>query len=232
MLLFAGVGVVAAVLSLGPGHGYPVPWDALQHLPWVGDVVEVRFTLVVALCLAVLAGLALDHARAALAARPSADRGATDQQAWALVLLVLVPTVVALWPNLPLTTRPVVLPTWYARNGGSLPPGHVVLAYPIPSSGLQSSEAWQAVNAMGWAQASGGGPQGQPSRAGRARPGFVVLSAASLPLGPPPLPTPADVAAVRSALRLWGVTTVVVPETSEAVRHTSSGCPHNVRGVA
>jgi hypothetical protein len=212
MLLFAGVGVVAAVLSLGPGHGYPVPWDALQHLPWVGDVVEVRFTLVVALCVAVLAGLALDHARAALAARPSVDRETALVQAWALVFVVLAPTVVALWPNLPLTTQAVVLPTWYARNGGSLAPGHVVLAYPVPSSGLQSSEAWQAVNAMGWAQASGGGPQGQPSRAGRARPGFVVLSAASLPLGPAPMPTPANVAAVRSALRLWGVTTVVVPD--------------------
>ena len=129
-----------------------------------------------------------------------------------LVLVVVVPTVVALWPNLPLTTRTVVLPAWYARTGGALPPGHVVLAYPVPSSGLQSSEAWQAVNAMRWAQASGGGPQGQPSRAGAARPGFEVLSAASLPLGPAPVPTPSAVAAVRSALRQWRVTTVVVPD--------------------
>jgi len=212
MLLFAGVGVVAAVLSLGPGHGYPVPWDALQHVPWVGDIVEVRFTLVVALCVAVLAGLGLDHARAALEARGVDDRRAAGPLSWALVLVVVVPTVVALWPNLPLTTRDVVLPTWYARNGGALPPGHVVLAYPIPSSGLQSSEAWQAVNAMRWAQASGGGPQGQPSRAGGARPGFEVLSAASLPLGPAPVPTPSAVAAVRSALRQWRVTTVVVAD--------------------
>ena len=212
MLLFAGVAVVAAVLSLGPGHGYPVPWDALQHVPWVGDIVEVRFTLVVALCVAVLAGLSLDHARAALAARGAAGRRSAGPQSWALVAVVVVPTVVALWPNLPLTTRTVVLPTWYARTGGALPPGHVVLAYPIPSSGLQSSEAWQAVNAMRWSQASGGGPQGQPSRAGAARPGFVVLSAASLPLGPAPVPTPAAVAAVRSALRQWRVTTVVVPD--------------------
>ena len=92
------------------------------------------------------------------------------------------------------------------------PPGHVVLAYPVPSSGLQSSEAWQAVNAMAWAQASGGGPQGQPSRSGAARPGFMVLSAASLPLGPAPVPTPTAVAEVRAALRQWRVTTVVVPD--------------------
>ena len=212
MLLFAGVGVVAAVLSLGPGHGYPVPWDALQHLPWIGDVVEVRFTLVAALCAAVLVALALDHARRGLSARGVGGHRAAGPLSWLLVLVVLVPTVVALGPNLPLTTRTVVLPAWYARTGGAQPPGHVVLAYPIPSSGLQSSEAWQAVNAMAWAQASGGGPQGQPSRAGGARPGFEVLSAASLPLGPAPVPDPAAVAAVRSALRQWRVTTVVVPD--------------------
>ncbi|MGD0881960.1 MAG: hypothetical protein ABSB09_10375 [Acidimicrobiales bacterium] len=212
LLLFAGVGLVAAVLSLGPGHGYPVPWDALQHVPWIGDVVEVRFTLVVTFCVAVLAALSVDHARHALGAREDLDRGVLGAVSWLLVIVVLAPTLVVLWPNLPLTTEAVVLPTWFVRRGAVLPPGRVVLAYPIPSSGLQSSEAWQAVNAMRWAQASGGGPQGQPDRAGAARPGFEVLSAASLPLGPAPIPTATTVAAVRSALRRWKVTTVVVPD--------------------
>jgi len=212
MLLFAGVGLVAAVLSLGPGHGYPVPWEALQHVPWIGDIVEVRFTLVVTFCLAVLAALSLDHARRALGARAGVDRSVAGLASWGIVAVVVVPTVVALGPNLPLTTRSVVLPTWYARQGTALPPGRVVLAYPFPASGLQSSEAWQAVDGMGWAQASGGGPQGQPARAGAARPGFVVLSAASLPLGAAPVPDAATVAAVRSAMRRWRVTTVVVPD--------------------
>jgi len=218
LLLFGGVGLVMAVLSLGPGHGVWVPWDTLQHVPWIGDVVEVRFMFVVTLCVAVLAGLAVDHAHAALESRvaPGVDGSGLPASAgrlsWCLVLLLLFPTVVALWPNLPLTTRAVVLPTWFAHNGAKLPPDRVVMTYPVPSSGLQSSEAWQAVNAMAWAQASGGGPQGQPYRAGAARPGFEVLSAASLPLGPAPEPTPANLAAVRHALRIWGVTTVVVPD--------------------
>ena len=214
LLLFAGVGLVMGVLSLAPGHGYWVPWDALQHLPWIGDIVEVRFVLVVGLSAAVMVALVLDHAHAALAARAGASAGRPPARvvAWCLAALVLVPTGMALWPNLPLTARAVVLPTWYARRGAALPPGQVVLAYPVPSSGLQSSEAWQAVDAMAWAQASGGGPQGQPFRAGPARPGFEVLSAASLPLGPAPRPTPSVLAAVRQALRVWGVTTVVVPD--------------------
>jgi hypothetical protein len=209
LLLFAGVAVVAAVLSLGPAHRYWVPWDALQHVPWIGDIVEIRFTLVVTLCAAVLVALSVDHAHSWLASRAV---GSARVLSWGLVVLVVVPTVIVLAPNLPLTTRAVVLPQWYATRGRVLPPGKVVLAYPIPSSGLQSSEAWQAVTDMQWAQASGGGPQGQPSRAGAARPGFEVLSAASLPLGPAPVPTPADVAAVRQALSLWRVTTMVVPD--------------------
>ena len=218
LLLFGGVGLVMAVLSLGPGHGVWVPWDTLQHVPWIGDIVEVRFIFVVTLCVAVLAGVAVDHAHAALASRVASGVDGSDlpasvgRLAWGLVVLLLLPTVVALWPNLPLTTRAVVLPTWFARRGATLPPDQVVLTYPVPSSGLQSSEAWQAVNVMAWAQASGGGPQGQPYRAGAARPGFEVLSAASLPLGPAPDPTPAHLAAVRDALRIWRVTTVVVPD--------------------
>jgi len=210
LLLFFGVGLVAALLSLAPGHGVWVPWDALAHVPWIGDIVEVRFVLVTTLCLAVLAGLALDHARTWLSARsPSA---AASAGGWGIAVLALLPSVVALAPNLPLTTRPVVVPTWYATRGAALPPGRVLLTYPVPFSGLQSSEAWQAATSMRWAQAGGGGPQGQPSRAGAARPGFEVLSAASLPLGPAPAATPANLAAVRHALALWRVTTMVVPD--------------------
>jgi len=72
MLLFGAIGLVMVALSLGPGHGYWVPWDALQHVPWIGDIVEVRFVLVVDLCVAVLAGLAVDHAHTALRARAGA----------------------------------------------------------------------------------------------------------------------------------------------------------------
>jgi hypothetical protein len=218
LLFFGGVGLVMAVLSFGPGLGVWVPWEMLQHVPWIGDIVEVRFVFVVTLCVAAMAGLTVDHAHTALETRATArtdgpGRPATaGRLAWGLVVLLLLPTVVALWPNLPLTTRAVVLPDWFARNGAALAAGQVVLTYPVPSSGLQSSEAWQAVNAMVWAQASGGGPQGQPYRAGAARPGFEVLSAASLPLGPAPDPTPANLAAVRRALRIWRVTTVVVPD--------------------
>ena len=210
--LFAAVGLVTAVLSLGPGHGSWVPWDALQHVPWVGDIVEVRFTLVVTLCVAVLAALAVDHAHSWL--------GRARHRPWTAGRAGVVgPGGCRAAPD---RRRPRArdaahrpaggAPPVVRRPGPALPPGQVVLAYPVPFSGLQSSQAWQAVNTMRWAQAGGGGPQGQPSRAGAARAGFVVLSRASLPLGPAPLPTRPNLVAVRQALALWRVTTVVVPD--------------------
>jgi hypothetical protein len=49
LLLFGSVGIVAAALSLEPGRGYWVPWALVEKVPWVGDVVEIRFSVV--LCL-------------------------------------------------------------------------------------------------------------------------------------------------------------------------------------
>ena len=213
LLLFGGLGVVAAALSLAPGKGYWVPWRLVEKVPWVGDVVEIRFTLVLSLCVGVMVSVVVDrsHAWWLTRRRTSAPRDA-NVLTGALAVVMLIPTVLVLWPNVPLTTRAVVVPKWYAEVGATLPRGTVVLAYPLAFSGLQSSQAWQAVDHMRWAQAGGGGPEGQPGRAGRARPGFDVLLDASLPLGPPPAPSPSNLAAIREALRLWEVTTIVVPD--------------------
>jgi hypothetical protein len=212
LLLFGGLGVVAAVLSLGPGHGYWVPWTAVERVPWIGDIVEIRFTVVLSLCASVMVAIVIDRLRR----RPWSHRALAGR--WATVVAgvvavaMLVPTVIVVAPTLPFTTTAVAVPSWFARVGKTLPAGRVVLAYPVPFSGLQSSQAWQALDTMRWAQAGGGGPQGQPSRAGTARPGFEVLVDASLPLGPAPQPTTANLLAVRSALAQWRVTTIVVPD--------------------
>ena len=127
LLLLGVVGLVMALLSLAPGHGYWVPWDALGHLPWVGDIVEVRFVLVVTVCVAVMAALVVDHAHASLAATPGTrgcprcgwqpDRGSWRRSSW--------PRRWWPWhPNLPLTTRPVVVPHLVRHAGRrGCPPG-------------------------------------------------------------------------------------------------------------
>lgn len=231
LLLFGALGIVAAALSLGPGHGIWVPWRVLGHVPWIGDVVEIRLTLVVSLCAAVMVGLVIDHTRTwFLDRRPGRPRQLGGVAVGALVALALVPTVIVLAPNLPLTARPVVLPRWYAEVGARLPPGKVVLAYPVPFSGLQSSEAYQAVTHMSWAQAGGGGPKGEPGRAGAARPGFDVLVDASLPLGPAPGPDLSTLTAVRRALAAWEVTTIVVPDQPDLPAYSQGRSPRYAAG--
>jgi hypothetical protein len=216
LLLFGGLGIVAAVLSLGTGQGYWVPWQAIEKIPWIGDIVEIRFTVVLSLCAAVMVAVVVDRCRSWIQTQPHATRRpGAGALAGALAMVMLIPTALVLGPNVPFTTRAVVLPPWFATVGTTLPPGRVVLTYPAPFSGLQSSQAWQAVDDMRWAQAGGGGPEGQPSRAGAARGGFEVLLHASLPLGPAPGPTPANLSAVREALAQWRVTTVVVPDQEQ-----------------
>jgi hypothetical protein len=216
LLLFGGIGVVAAALSLGPGHGYWVPWELVEKVPLIGDIVEVRFMVVLVLCAAVMVAVVIDRGRAWQTTRGSTTGRRNANAVTATVaVLMLVPTVVVLWPNVPLTTRAVVLPRWFSSVGPHLPTATVVLAYPVPFSGLQSSQAWQAVDTMRWQQAGGGGPEGELSRAGTATSGFRVLLDASLPLGPAPEPSPSNLAAIREALGLWKVTTVVVPDQTD-----------------
>ena len=145
-------------------------------------------------------------------AAPAWDRPARPWPALAAAAVALVPITVALWPNLPMTVR--------TRGGAPLvhgcrprlPGRTVVLPYPAALGGIQSSMAWQAVEGITFSMVGGGGPGITPSRAGPEAPGFDVLARASLPLAPPPMPTAANLAAIRQALAGWGVTTVVVPD--------------------
>jgi hypothetical protein len=125
-------------------------------------------------------------------------------------LVALLPLAVLYGPWLPYTMEPVILPQWYAAVAPTLPPGRVLLSYPAPFSGIQSALSWQAVNGMRYSQAGGGGPQGRASRAGSAAEGETVLQQLGFGSGAPPTETPGTIAAVRHALVVWKVNTVVV----------------------
>jgi hypothetical protein len=143
--------------------------------------------------------------------------------AWAAALavaaLALVPLATALGPNVPLTTRPVTLPRWFADAAPRLPPGQVVLAVPAPFSLVQAAMSWQAVDSLDFAMVGGGGPEGLPLRAGKERAGLVVVSKASLSVDGPPEPTVGNVIALRRALAGWGVTLVVIPDPTTLPRY-------------
>jgi hypothetical protein len=78
--------------------------------------------------------------------------------------------------------------------------------------------------------AGGGGPAGTVARAGDEAAGFNLLRQASIATGPAPRLTPANIAAVRRALRSWGVTKVVVPSDAGLARfQTGRGNAYGVK---
>jgi hypothetical protein len=175
------------------------------HIPVIENVIQQRFMAVGFLAGAVMLAVIVDHLHAAL---PD-PRGVAVALAAAAVAVV--PIAVTFAPRLPYAMRPVILPRWYSQVAPTLPPGRVLLSYPAPFSGIQSSMSWQAVNRINYSQAGGGGPQGVAHRAGSARAGFVVLSSLAFGLRvPPPAGTRAQLTAVRHALVVWRVNTVVI----------------------
>ena len=210
---FALLGLTAAVLSLGVVPGQWSPWRLFVHLPVLNNVVPVNISVIVVTCVAIVLALVVEHVRRAMVGR-SVDRDGTvaGLAAGAVAAVALVPIVVALWPNIPLTVRAVDSPVWFTRVGPHLEGHQVVLPYPAALGGIQSPMAWQTQAGLTFSMVGGGGPGIAPSRAGPEAPGFDVLTRASVPLGPAPSATAANLTAIRSALTGWGVTTVVVPD--------------------
>ncbi len=233
---FGAMILLTGSLSLGLGgsdrHSW-VPWRLFVHLPVLENVIEERFALIMFLAVGAMLAILVDRVRFATFPSP-AGRGARHASGperesrghaalhWALAAgvcaLALVPLALTFAPDLPYATRPVTLPPWFARVGPHLEPRAVVLTYPPPFSGIQAAMTWQAVDRMQFDQAGGGGPQGTAARAGRDRPGFAVLSRLGFGFGAAPQGTPRELAAVRAALKDWGVTVVVVPR----FEHTSA----------
>jgi hypothetical protein len=194
-----------------------VPARLFAHIPLVDNILPQRFMAVGFLAAAVMVALIIDRARALSPGRRGPGRlGALGVGAAALVPLAvgaaaLVPLAVSFVPDLPFTMEAVVLPRWYTTVAPHLPRGRVLLSYPVAFSGIQVALAWQAVNHMAYSQAGGAGPEGTSIRAGRAEAGFDVLSVLSLGFSlTEPSPTRAHLAAVRGALRIWEVNTVVI----------------------
>ncbi len=213
LLFFGSMGVIAAVLSLGVGNGYWAPWRLFTHFSVLNNVVPVNITVIVDTCVAVMLAVIVAKVRTSGLVRLGQFRASVAGLVVAAVALV--PVTAALWPNIPLTVRPVVVPRWFAVAAPHLDGHQVVLPYPAALGGIQASMAWQASEGMTFSMVGGGGPGITASRAGKETPGFRVLARASLPLTSTPLPTASNLSAIRAALRGWGVTTVVIPDQPE-----------------
>ncbi len=201
---------VCVACSLLPRPGQWEPAQVFEKIPVIENVIEQRFMAFGFLAAAVMLAVILDHVH-----RVAPDwRGAVG--ALAVTGVALAPMAILFGARLPFTMEQVTLPAWYRDVAPTLPPDRVLLSFPTPYSGLESALSWQAVNEMHYSQAGGGGPQDQENRAGAAEAGVAVLKHLHFGVGlPEPGGTPAQYAAVRRALGVWHVTTVVIaPETA------------------
>lgn len=224
--LFGAVGLVALVLALGAA-------DPLFNLfPLLENIVPSRFDVVLYFCVAVMLGIVLDHAYAGVRVR-MARTGSRRQQgsgtsrvpslvaAGTAVILaaVTIGPIAAYWSQgLPIATRRVTLPTWFAAPSARHLDHQVLLVFPDAVS-QESPMTWQALDGMGWSMVDEGGPGGATTRGGKQRQAENLLAIVSSPTyanvgySPKAKVISSDkIARVRSALEAWKVTTIVIPD--------------------
>ena len=146
-----------------------------------------------------------------------ADRRGIVAAATAVVAVVaVVPVFVTFDP--PFTVVPVRLPAYLSEEAPALSPDTVLLTVPFAVSGSAEPMLWQAVDDLHFRLAGAalktpdvfGGPVGQGTPGSARR----ILSDLSVSGGAAPVGTPAEIAAVRRALRAWQVQEVVIAGNS------------------
>ena len=99
-----------------------------------------------------------------------------------VAVVAIVPMAAGMTSNFPLTTRAVSLDGWLSHVAPHLPSNQVVLTFPPPGVG-GSTLAWQAVDRLHFAMATGAGPGDILARDGTEAPAEAILDAAATPLG-------------------------------------------------
>ena len=243
---FGALGLTTIVISLRAGGGQWGPWALVDHLPLFDNVVQSRFDAVFGLCAAVMLAVIVDRTRSSVLTRRRGEPRGIDEQrgaraarwgatvaALAVTAVAVVPVVSTLGPNLPLRTQPVTVPRWFLTTGEHLSPRQVLLTYPFATADSQSALPWQAIGGMHYTMAGGGGPAGTAARAGDARPDSRYWIRRRCHWVRPPAPTGPNLRAIRDAMRMWGVTMVVVPDdTGLAQFQTARGAAFGVAFLA
>ncbi len=193
-----------------------LPWRDLARLPVFEEILPDQFAPFLALFTAFLLAVGLDafadmrQRRGSWVPRRSYEvTGAVT----AMVALVALVPVFATFdvPFRVVTVRP---PPYVRQVAPAMPPGTVMLTVPFAFSGSSAPMLWQAVDAMHFRLAGAAlktpGPHGGPVQRGTPGSARRILSDLTLAGSPLPSGTPAQLAAVRHALRQWQVGRVVI----------------------
>ena len=221
--LFGGLSFVSLVLSFGAPRGSLDPWQVLAYLPEFDNIIPSRFILIAYLSVAVMLGLIVERTYRSVRQRRDRSLGVHQpDQRWSLLPrwsaaasgvivagIAIIPPAAYLGQNIPISTAPLVVPTWFATVAPHLRGDQVLLAFP---SGAGPVLMWQAVDNMHFSIAEGGGPQATFAQEPQEIQGVDVLGSASISFGIAYPITPSSVLAVRRDLEAWKVTTVVIPD--------------------
>lgn len=198
--VLAGVGVVVAVLSLGPhlrvartDLPVPLPGAVLHPIPLVGQLEGARFGVIVALVVAVLVAVALDRALSA--------------RRWLVAGLVVVAA--ATWvPSNSVQASDAGVPPFFAAGAPGLSPADVVATVPRTTGKWVDGAVpmrWQAAADMRFRLSSGYFIGSLPGR-----PLALEVPAGEFDVG-------RDAAAARDELDRRGVTAVVIGPSPDTV---------------
>jgi hypothetical protein len=204
------------------------PDAILVHLPGVGDVIPSRFALGLWFSIAVIFALALDamkswsadalrqqlDARASGTSRSQANRRrrVAARGATALALLLGLAIIIPLVPNWPTNQQPASVPAFFtSQDVQTIPAGSLALTYPYPVTSMAYPMVWQADTGMRYRMlggyAIGRGADGSGTYFADPNPvEFCLIQIYTTGAKPPSL---CDPAAMASALRVSGVTSVI-----------------------
>jgi hypothetical protein len=232
--IMAAVAVVTAVCSWGsaiylsPTHAdfeKWLPWQWLTNRPLLDNIESLHFAALTDLAVAIViaAGIGAVRSWGLWNRAPVVLRLAGVLVLAAVTAVMLIP----IWTtyHAPLVVARVRLPPWYATTGRTIRPGSVIASYPFPASAASESQpmVWQAADDMRFRLAGGYAkvPAPGPGVIGTGPPGSATwtLDALTLAFGPAKTRftlTAAEVGALRSALRRWDVSDIVVADTGAA----------------
>lgn len=208
-LTYALVGLLGLLLGLAGTEPLGL-WHYLHTLPMFNSVIQERLAVLPLLAIVVLVASLADW-MVELARGRKLWMRTFSAIAGAGVLVASSGPVWAAAGDIPLTMTQVREPAWFAANGAEAQ-GRVILPHPNVYSPTQDALAWQALDGYAWSQPGVSGPQTLPWRAGEHRAAVHTLQRLGFHFaGRSPLPTQANVKAIREAIAYWGVTDVVVP---------------------
>ncbi len=219
------------------GHPW-LPWRVLWRLPVLKEILPDQFAPFLALFLAFLLAVGLDALYVAHR-RPTSWvarhlRPVTAVATALVAVAALVPVFVTF--DLPLNVVALRIPAYLRDVQPTLPADTVLLTVPFAFSGSTQPMLWQAVDGFDFRLAgaalktpnAAGGPVGTGAPGSARR----ILADLSVPAGPEPTGTPAQIAALRRALGQWHVGEVVVIDGPARDPVYASGFLTKVLGTA